>query len=130
MEVVDNLVMAAIPGAMDAGLVNPSFWIGMISALTAAFIVAFPVNRYLIDKGNGHADPSVHARRAARGAPGDKSRRTPAPSGGDLMNTNTLAAALAGFLLGGLVVSIAAELEDDEAAPPVRSAPGVQIMTR
>ncbi|HYO38050.1 MAG TPA: DUF4396 domain-containing protein, partial [Nocardioidaceae bacterium] len=55
MEIVDNLVMAAIPGAMDAGLVNPIFWLGMIVALTAAFVVAFPVNRYLIDKGKGHA---------------------------------------------------------------------------
>ena len=55
MELVDNLVMAAIPGAMDAGLVNPVFWIGMMIALTAAFIAAFPVNRYLIDKGKGHA---------------------------------------------------------------------------
>ncbi len=55
MEIVDNLVMAAIPGAMDAGLVNPVFWIGMMIALTAAFIAAFPVNRHLIDKGKGHA---------------------------------------------------------------------------
>jgi hypothetical protein len=55
MELVDNVVMAVIPGAMDAGLVNPMFWIGMIIALTAAFIAAFPVNRYLIDKGKGHA---------------------------------------------------------------------------
>jgi hypothetical protein len=55
MELVDNLVMALIPGAMNAGLVNPIFWLGMILALTAAFIAAFPVNRYLIDKGKGHA---------------------------------------------------------------------------
>ena len=55
MEIVDNLVMAAIPGAMDAGLVNPVFWIGMIIALAAAFVVAFPVNRYLMDRGKGHA---------------------------------------------------------------------------
>jgi hypothetical protein len=55
MELVDNLVMALIPGAMDAGLVNPVFWIGMMIALTVAFIAAFPVNRYLIDKGKGHA---------------------------------------------------------------------------
>jgi hypothetical protein len=55
MELVDNLVMAAIPGAMDDGLVNPVFWIGMIIALAAAFVAAFPVNRYLIDKGKGHA---------------------------------------------------------------------------
>jgi len=55
MEVVDNAVMAIIPGAMDAGLVNPTFWIGMILALSAAFVAAFPVNRYLIDRGKGHA---------------------------------------------------------------------------
>ena len=55
MELVDNLVMALIPGAMDGGLVNPIFWLGMMIALTAAFIAAFPVNRYLIDKGKGHA---------------------------------------------------------------------------
>ena len=34
------------------------------------------------------------------------------------MNTNTLAAAVIGFMLGGLTVSIAAELEDDGAQPP------------
>ena len=55
MELVDNLVMAIIPGAMDDSLVNPIFWLGMILALATAFIAAFPVNRYLIDKGKGHA---------------------------------------------------------------------------
>jgi hypothetical protein len=55
MELVDNLVMALIPGAMDAGLVDPIFWIGMMIALTAAFFAAFPVNRRLIDRGKGHA---------------------------------------------------------------------------
>ncbi len=55
METVDNLVMALLPGAMDGGLVNPIFWLGMMIALVAAFIAAFPVNRYLIGKGKGHA---------------------------------------------------------------------------
>jgi hypothetical protein len=55
MEIVDNTVMAIIPGAMDAGLVNPVFWLGMMIALSAAFIAAFPLNRYLIEKGKGHA---------------------------------------------------------------------------
>ena len=55
MEVVDNAVMALVPGAMHAGLVNPVFWIAMILALAAAFVVAFPVNRALIDRGKGHA---------------------------------------------------------------------------
>jgi hypothetical protein len=53
--IVDNAVMALIPGAMDSGLVNPIFWIGMIVALSAAFAAAFPVNRYLTDRGKGQA---------------------------------------------------------------------------
>ncbi len=60
MEITDNLVMALIPGAMDGGLVEPIFWIGMIIALAAAYVVAFPVNRYLIDKGKGHALTMQH----------------------------------------------------------------------
>lgn len=55
MELVDNVVMAMIPGAMDSGLVNPLFWISMMIALSAAFVAAFPVNRYLLSKGKGHA---------------------------------------------------------------------------
>lgn len=55
MEIVDNAVMAAIPGAMDAGLVNPLFWLSMMVALSAAFVAAYPVNRYLLTKGKGHA---------------------------------------------------------------------------
>lgn len=55
MELVDNLVMLAIPGAMGAGLVNPIFWVAMPLALTAAFFAALPVNRYLLGKGRGHA---------------------------------------------------------------------------
>ncbi|HEY1119180.1 MAG TPA: DUF4396 domain-containing protein [Acidimicrobiales bacterium] len=60
MEVVDNSVMAVIPGAMDAGLVSPVFWIAMMIALAAAFVAAFPVNRALIDRGKGHALHHAH----------------------------------------------------------------------
>jgi hypothetical protein len=55
MEVVDNVIMAVIPGAMNAGLVNPLFWIALPVALGSAFLAALPVNRYLISKGQGHA---------------------------------------------------------------------------
>ncbi len=55
MEVVDNAVMAIIPGAMEAGLVNPLFWISMPIALTAAFFAAYPVNKYLLKRNKGHA---------------------------------------------------------------------------
>lgn len=55
MEIVDNLVMAIIPGAMEAGLVNWIFWVGMSIALAVAFVAAFPVNKVLIARGKGHA---------------------------------------------------------------------------
>lgn len=55
MEIVDNIVMLVIPGAMHAGLVDPLFWVSMAIALTAAYFVALPVNRYQLQKGVGHA---------------------------------------------------------------------------
>ena len=55
MEIVDNLVMVVIPGAMNAGLVDSLFWVSMMLALAVAFVAAFPVNRYLLTKGKGHA---------------------------------------------------------------------------
>ncbi len=55
MEIVDNLVVVLIPGAMDAGLGSLLFWGSLAFALAVAFVAAFPVNRYLISRGKGHA---------------------------------------------------------------------------
>lgn len=55
MEIVDNSIMAAIPGAMNAGLVNPVFWLTMPLSLFIAFLAAVPVNKYLLERGKGHA---------------------------------------------------------------------------
>lgn len=55
MEVVDNLIMLVIPGAMEAGLANLLFWGSLEFSLVVAFVAAFPVNRYLIARGRGHA---------------------------------------------------------------------------
>ena len=55
MEIVDNAVMLAIPGAMHAGLSDPLFWGSLAFALLVAGIAAFPVNRWLITRGRGHA---------------------------------------------------------------------------
>jgi len=55
MELADNAVMLIIPGAMNAGLANPLFWITMPISLAVGFVVAFPVNRQLLLKGRGHA---------------------------------------------------------------------------
>lgn len=59
MEIVDNAIMLAIPGAMDAGLGTGLFWATLIVSLIVAGIAAFPVNRWLIARGKGHA--LVHA---------------------------------------------------------------------
>jgi len=55
MEVVDNALMLVIPGAMDAGPTTGLFWGSMILSLILAGAVAFPVNRWLISRGRGHA---------------------------------------------------------------------------
>ncbi len=55
MEIVDNLIIVVIPGAMDAGLGSLLFWGSLALALAVAFVAAFPVNRYLISRGKGHA---------------------------------------------------------------------------
>jgi preprotein translocase subunit SecG len=108
MEVVDNAVMALIPGAMDAGLVNWVFWVSMMIALTVAFFAAYPVNRYLLQRGKGHA--LTHEYHGGTGEVTGARRFIPS------FATSTLVAVIVAFMLGGLVVSIADELGDDE--PP------------
>jgi hypothetical protein len=55
MEIVDNAVMLAVPGAMEAGLDSFLFWGSLAFALIVAGAIAFPVNRWLIARGRGHA---------------------------------------------------------------------------
>lgn len=59
MEVIDNLGMLVIPGAMEAGLTDLLFWGSLVASLVIAFVVTVPVNRALIARGRGHA--VVHA---------------------------------------------------------------------
>jgi hypothetical protein len=55
MEIVDNAIMLAIPGAMKAGLGSGLFWGSLMLSLLIAGAAAFPVNRWLIARGRGHA---------------------------------------------------------------------------
>src|SRR6476661_7193610 len=105
MEAVDNLVMAVIPGAMNAGLVNAVFWVGMSISLVAAFFAAYPVNRYLLARGRGHA--LTHEHHGGSGPVTGFRRFIP------VLPTSALAAAIAAFVLGGFVVAVA----DGLAAP-------------
>lgn len=60
MEIVDNAIMLMIPGAMDAGLGSILFWGSLALALAVAGVAAFPVNRWLIARGKGHAVVHAH----------------------------------------------------------------------
>jgi len=60
MEIVDNAIMIVIPGAMMAGLGSLLFWGSLAFSLAVAAIAAFPVNRWLIARGKGHAVVHSH----------------------------------------------------------------------
>ena len=60
MEIVDNAIVLAVPGAMDAGLGDALFWGSLAFALAVAWVAAFPVNRWLIARGRGHAVVHTH----------------------------------------------------------------------
>ncbi len=99
MELVDNTVIALIPGAMDAGLVNATFWVGLVIALSAAFVAAYPVNLWLLGRGKGHA--LTHDYHGAEAASGWR-RFIPT------IRTATLVVGILAFALGGFLVSVAA----------------------
>jgi hypothetical protein len=68
MEIVDNAVMVLIPGAMDSSPGDLLFWVSLLSSLTLAGLAAFPLVRWLISQGRGHA--VVHAYHQAGNNPG------------------------------------------------------------
>jgi hypothetical protein len=55
MELVDNGFLLMWPGAMEATLADPLFWVALGASLAVAFVVTVPVNRWLIERGRGHA---------------------------------------------------------------------------
>ena len=55
MELVDNIFVLLVPGAMTAGVSDPLFWGSLLVGLVIAFGAAFPVNRWLVRRGRGHA---------------------------------------------------------------------------
>lgn len=59
MELVDNGIIALVPGAMDAHLSDWLFWSALLGGFVVAFLVTTPVNKWMIGRGKGHA--VVHA---------------------------------------------------------------------
>ncbi|MFB7172250.1 DUF4396 domain-containing protein [Streptomyces sp. NPDC056254] len=59
MELVDNGIIALVPGAMDAHLSEGLFWYALLGGFAIAFLITTPVNKWMIGRGKGHA--VVHA---------------------------------------------------------------------
>jgi hypothetical protein len=98
MEIIDNLVMVVVPGAMESGLGSLLFWGALSFALSIAFVVAVPVNRWLIARGRGHA--AVH-RTGVHGGPSPR----------------LVGSILAVAFVFGTTVLAAEALDTDEPAP-------------
>ena len=96
MEVVDNVVMLVVPGALEANLPDALFWMSMMLSLLVAFAAAFPVNRWLMSRDQGHA--LTHGYMGAEAADGWRRFVPDIPAVG-------LAAVIGAFMLGGLLVS-------------------------
>ncbi|MCJ1679097.1 DUF4396 domain-containing protein [Streptomyces sp. APSN-46.1] len=59
MELVDNGIIALVPGAMDAHLTEALFWTSLLGGFVVAFLLTTPINKWMIGRGKGHA--VVHA---------------------------------------------------------------------
>ncbi|MEV4334102.1 DUF4396 domain-containing protein [Streptomyces sp. NPDC049597] len=55
MELVDNLIIALTPGALDAHLSDGLFWSALLGGFVVAFFITTPVNKWMIGRGKGHA---------------------------------------------------------------------------
>lgn len=105
MEVVDNLIILIVPGAMEAGLGDLLFWGSLAFALAIAGACAVPVNRYLIARGKGHAvvhETGIHGGPPARAV---------------------AVAAVAAFLFGGAVL-VAEAVGGGEGEKATKAQPG------
>ncbi|MEV5104576.1 DUF4396 domain-containing protein [Streptomyces massasporeus] len=60
MELVDNLIIALTPGAMDAELSEGLFWYALLGGFAVAFLITTPVNKWMIGRGRGHAVVHAH----------------------------------------------------------------------
>ncbi|EKX60045.1 hypothetical protein STRIP9103_08793 [Streptomyces ipomoeae 91-03] len=60
MELVDNVIVALTPGAMDAHLSDGLFWSALLGGFAVAFLITTPVNKWMIGRGKGHAVVHAH----------------------------------------------------------------------
>jgi hypothetical protein len=63
MEIIDNAIIVAVPGALAAGLDSLLFWGSLSFSLAVAAVLTVPVNRWLLARGKGHCavhDTGIH----------------------------------------------------------------------
>jgi Domain of unknown function (DUF4396) len=118
MELVDNGIMLGVPGAMDATLSSALFWGSLAFSLAVAYVFAFPLNRYLIARGQGHA--VVHAYHA-HGGHGDHNT---APAIGSrrrlvLLGLGAMAVTIGAATIGALVVESRDSDDHDDATSAI-----------
>jgi Domain of unknown function (DUF4396) len=123
MELVDNGIMLAVPGAMDATLSSGLFWGALAVALAVAYVVAFPLNRYLIARGQGHA--VVHAYHGHVGHEGQEGHDMRPALGSRrrlvLLGIGSMVVTIAVATVGALLVESGDE-DEHEASPPALAA--------
>jgi uncharacterized protein (DUF305 family) len=102
MEAIDNLFIAVIPGALEAGLGEALFWVTLLGGFAVAYPFAWYANRYLLARGQGHA--YVHA---YHGHGGGRAEKPPEPPG---VSWGVVAGAL---LTAGAVIGIVAVISSN-----------------
>lgn len=60
MELVDNGIIALVPGAMNAHLDDGLFWSTLLGGFAVALLITTPVNKWMIGRGKGHAVAHAH----------------------------------------------------------------------
>jgi len=60
MELIDNVFIVLVPGAMEAGLTDARLWVPLLGGFAIAWPFAFAVNRAMIRRGKGHAVVHAH----------------------------------------------------------------------
>ncbi len=119
MILVASLFSAAVGGKQ--GPLTPTFWFVMSMALLAGFVVAFPINWWLVAKGLKHGMSTVGAQPPERGA-GKAAMTHPAPAAHPDASTREVALMAALSVIAfGLAYTVAGDVRASMQMRPMAS---------